>query len=188
MLEMLAAACGITGAVSTALAQKNCSFSKNYWLIGSAGFALGNVFLFQVAVEHGLSFMALTMVFFGMSSFLMMYIRASKILAIALLMAMSTTVIINFDVFNNTFKIGNDVIPSIIAVIGSFMLSAKNVNNSVLKGYVLFVLADLFYIYIGIVEHMPWFTLQTIVYLFASAYAMIKLIEQKNQKEICCCA
>lgn len=184
MLEMIAAFCGIVGSISTAMAQGDNENAKKYWLVGAGGFALGNVFLFQVATNHGLSFMALQMVFFAVSAFLMMYVRASKVLALALFGLMTYVVVVNFGVFSHTFKIGNDLIPSVIAVIGAFMLSAKNMDNAVLKGYILFLLADVFYIYIGVVEKMPWFTLQTVVYLFASLYAVYKLMKSMKTQNI----
>lgn len=181
-LEFVAAIFGVLGAWATSWAAQNKGEkARILWLISGAGFACGNLLLFVLASELGLSAMALQMIFFGVSSSLLLWTRSSKILAMVTLFAMVLVISTHLDVFLREMHFGLDVYPSILAIIGSFLLSVHARGNvPLLTGFSLFIAADILYLVIAFQNSLPWFFIQTAAYLVFSAIAIKAMVKESR--------
>ncbi|MGZ9267412.1 MAG: hypothetical protein ACXW33_09925 [Sulfuricurvum sp.] len=170
--EFVAMFFGIIGAFAISRAAiEDAVRARNLWTIGGGSFAASNILLFVVAADLGLSAMAIQMILFGVTSALMLRTHSSLVLATLSALATIVTLTLFFSVFSEAFKIGFDIVPSSLALIGSFLISFKN-DRLVVAGFVLFIAADLLYLGVATMNNLPWFFLQTVAYLVFSSIAL----------------
>jgi hypothetical protein len=171
--EFVAMFFGIIGALAVSMAaiEQDAMKARNLWTIGGGSFTASNILLFVVAADLGLSSMATQMILFGVTSALMLRTHSSLVLAVLSASATIVTLVLFFSVFSEAFTIGFDIVPSTLALVGSFFISFKN-DRLVAAGFVLFIAADLLYLGVATMNNLPWFFLQTVAYLIFSSIAL----------------
>jgi hypothetical protein len=186
VLELIGAIFSIAGALFI-------SKATNEWLYKAfIAFFISNLMLLAFFTINGKIPMIIQMVFFFSSAILGIYrlsLNKNRDKYIMLFILTIYSLILGSYLLYNGIKDISfsieiiDVIAASMAIIGSFLLSSKNlINRNV--AYILFLLADVLFVYIGYTNAFYFFMIQSFVYIYTSSLGLYnnnkKLFEEKK--------
>jgi hypothetical protein len=139
-------------------------------------FFFSNIFLVYVSAAHGLIALLMQMILFSMITLKGIFVFSGKTVTYLLGSVLLVSVLLTFNSVDMTsidivdlWKI--DTIYSVIAFAGTYLLANKN-NNIREYAFVLFLIADIGFVFLAVEHSMFYFAIQSIYFLFTSALAI----------------
>ena len=184
ILEFLGMVLSIIGVIYIAKANNLAIYKANIM------FYCSNLLLFTFFLFNGMVAIFLQMSFFFITSIIGI-IRLStntnrdiKLIIITfiiyLLILLISTYFYNLENFQ--FKFNTlDVLAALMAMIGAYLLPFDNKNKRNMA-YLLFILADILYVYIGYMNMFYFFMFQSFLYIFTSSIGIYNNNQLKSDK------
>jgi hypothetical protein len=170
----------LVGAVSTMSGAM--LLAKNKIKIAFYFFAITNTSMFFVGFEHGLLGLMIQMFVFALINYnVQIFLSENKqitkknLLLFFGIFFMLMIILALFQGKNYQFTLGLiDIIAAILAVVGTFVMKYNNIEIKTF-GFIGFFIADLLYIYIANENHMWFFMIQSIFFLYTSLLGIYNL-------------
>lgn len=183
-LEFIGAIFSILGAILIGIATKEMLYRA------FCSFFVSNIALFTFFLIEGKVPMLIQMAMFFWSAVLGIYRLSSfqkrdKTIIIILLsvyVVILALLLLNIGISNITFEIKLiDVVASSMAIYGSFLLSSDiKLKRNI--AYILFLLADILFVYIGYTNGFYFFMVQSAIFIFTSSAGLYNT----NKKQALC--
>lgn len=198
VLEILGGAAAIAGSYKMSLSGKN--EGREHLYSAFILFGLSNLFLFAFFLLEGKIPMVIQMLIFGVTALIgivktadyenckfakdKIEMRDRLIIFSLLYLCIVVSLALMLNAFNDTdFNIVPiDLTASIIAVIGSFLLSS---HNYIVRSwaFVLFFIADVIFVYIGYTNQFYFFMLQSAFFIYTSSKGFYNTALKDRKKE-----
>lgn len=183
-LELLGAIFSILGAILIGIATKEMLYRA------FCAFFISNLALFTFFLLEGKVPMLIQMAMFFWSAVLGIYRLSSQqkrdktiiIFLLSVYVVVLAILLLNIGISNISFEIKLiDVVASAMAIYGSFLLSSDNKTKRNIA-YILFLLADILFVYIGYTNGFYFFMFQSAVFIFTSSAGLYNT----NRKQALC--